>query len=143
MMQTKPVEVLTPRVLVVDDDAETLAALGRVFRGEAVQLVQTRDPWVALERIKSKDIHLLITDEYMPGLRGTDLLEAVGVHSPGTATILLTGYPKPAAAYRSAKHRMDLMMRKPWDDQALLDGAFMLLREHSPRAVFRPEAPAS
>jgi DNA-binding NtrC family response regulator len=132
-----PARVLAPCVLLVDDDPQVLAALGRVFRDEPYQVVRTSDPWQALEWLKSKNVHLLITDEFMPGLLGTDLLEAVRFHSPATATILLTGYPKPAVAYRGFQHRMGLLMPKPWGDQALRDSALRLLREHAPRTVFK------
>jgi DNA-binding response OmpR family regulator len=136
-----PTSVLAPCVLLVDDDPQTLAALGRVFRDEPYQVLRTGDPWQALEWLKSKDIHLLITDEYMPGLLGTDLLGAVRFLSPTTATILLTGYPKPAVAYRGFQQRMDLLMPKPWEDQPLRDAALRLLREHAPRAVFKKSHP--
>ena len=134
----KTAEVLTPCVLLVDDDPQTLSALERVFRGEPYDLIRTSDPWMALEWIKSRDVHLLITDEFMPGLLGTDLLEAVRFHSPETATILLTGYPKPSVTFRGFQQRMDLLMPKPWEDQELRNEALRLIREHAPRAVFRP-----
>ena len=131
-----PAGVLTPCVLLVDDDLQTLTALERVFRNEPYEVIRTGDPWVALELLKSRDIHLLITDEFMSGLLGTDLLEAARFYSPRTATILLTGYPTPAVAYRGFQERMGLMMPKPWEDQALREAALRLLREHAPRAVF-------
>ena len=139
MMPTKddgPAGVLTPCVLLVDDDPQTLAALERAFRSEPYEVIRTDNPWLALEWLKSRDIHLLITDEFMPGLLGTDLLEAARCYSPATATILLTGYPKPSVAYRGFQERMGLMMPKPWEDQALREAALRLLREHAPRAVF-------
>jgi response regulator RpfG family c-di-GMP phosphodiesterase len=134
---SEPSSVLTPCVLLVDDDPQTLAALGRVFRGEPYHVLRTNDPWQALEWLKSKQIHLLITDEFMPGLLGTDLLGAVRFLSPATSTILLTGYPKPAVAYRGFQQRMDLMMPKPWEDEPLRESALRLLREHAPRLVFK------
>ena len=135
-LEGSPAGVMTPRVLLVDDDPEVLAALARTLRTEPVEVIRTGDPWTALQWLKSKDIHLLITDEFMPGLLGTDLLEAVRVHSPATATILLTGYPKPSVAYRGFQQRMDLMMPKPWEDSALRDAALRLLHEHAPNRVF-------
>ncbi len=143
MMPTTAASVLTPCVLLVDDDPQALAALGRVFRDEPYQVLRTNDPWQALEWLKTKNVHLLVTDEFMPGLLGTDLLEAVRFLSPATATILLTGYPKPSVAYRGFQQRMDLLMPKPWDDQPLRDAALRLLRQRSPRTVFKKESRAS
>jgi DNA-binding response OmpR family regulator len=129
--------VLMPCVLLVDDDPQTLAALGRAFRGEPLQLLRTTDPWQALEWLRSDEVDLLITDEFMPGLLGTDLLEAVRLRWPTVATILLTGYPKPAVAWRGFQQRMDFMMPKPWEDQALRDTALRLLRRNVPGVVFK------
>jgi len=135
-LESGSAQVMTPCVLIVDDDPQTLQALERVFEGEPYEVYRTSDPWLALEWIKAREVHLLITDEFMPGMLGTDLLEAVRVHSPATATILLTGYPKPSVAYRGFQQRMDLLMPKPWENEALRTAALRLLREHSPRAVF-------
>ncbi|HVE42659.1 MAG TPA: response regulator [Planctomycetota bacterium] len=143
MMPTTAANVLTPCVLLVDDDPQALAALGRVFRDEPYQVLRTNDPWQALEWLKSKTVHLLVTDEFMPGLLGTDLLEAVRFLSPATATILLTGYPKPAVAYRGFQQRMDLLMPKPWEDEPLRDAALRLLRQRAPRTVFKRATPSA
>lgn len=132
-----PSGVMTPCVLLVDDDPAVLSALERALRTEPYDLIHTTNPWQALDWLKSREIHLLITDEFMPGLLGTDLLESVRLHSPATATILLTGYPKPAVAYRGFQQRMDLLLPKPWQDQALRDAVLRLLHEHAPRCVFK------
>jgi CheY-like chemotaxis protein len=119
-------------VLVVDDDLEALAALRRSLRSDSYSLLSTDDPFQALEWAKSGSIALVITDEFMPVMLGTELLEAVRRASPDTATVLLTGYPKPAVMFRGFQQRVDLMLAKPWGDQALREAALRLLREHAP-----------
>jgi response regulator RpfG family c-di-GMP phosphodiesterase len=121
-----------PTVLLVDDDSETLAALRRTLRSESYNLLSTADPFVALEWVKSVDVGLVITDEFMPAMLGTELLEAIRTSSPSTATVLLTGYPKPAVMFRGFQQRVDLMLAKPWEDQALRDAALRLLRDRAP-----------
>jgi len=123
-----------PTVLIVDDDAETLSALRRALRSESYNLLTTDDPFVALEWVKSRDIGLVITDEFMPAMLGTELLEAVRGSSPDTATVLLTGYPKPSVMFRGFQQRVDLMLAKPWEDQALREAALRLLRDRGPRS---------
>jgi response regulator RpfG family c-di-GMP phosphodiesterase len=123
-----------PTVLIVDDDAETLSALRRALRSESYNLLSTDDPFVALEWVKSREIGLVITDEFMPAMLGTELLEAVRSSSPGTATVLLTGYPKPAVMFRGFQQRVDLMLAKPWEDRALREAALRLLRDRGPRS---------
>jgi DNA-binding NtrC family response regulator len=129
-----------PTVLIVDDDAETLSALRRALRSESYDLLTTADPFVALEWVKSREIGLVITDEFMPAMLGTELLQAIRGSSPDTATVLLTAHPKPDVMFRGFQQRVDLMLAKPWQDQALRDAALRLLRDRSPRSA--AEGPA-
>ena len=124
--------IILPTVLLVDDDLQTLSSLRRALRNEPYEVLCTDDPFEALEWIKSGDIHLVITDEFMPAMLGTELLEAVRVHSPESATVLLTGYPSPSVTYRSFQQRVDLLLIKPWDDQELREAARRLLPDRAP-----------
>ncbi len=128
-----------PIVLVVDDDRETLSALRRALRSDSFNLLSTEDPYQALEWVRSGRIDLVMTDEFMPAMLGTELLEAIRRVSPETVTVLLTGYPKPAVLFRGFQQRVDLMLSKPWEDAALRDAALRLLREHAREPV--PVAP--
>jgi len=122
-------KVLPPTVLVVDDDSQVLAALQRAFRTEPYELLSTDDPLTALEWIKGRDIDLVISDEFMPAMLGTELMEAARIHSPETAMVLLTGYPNMAVSYRSFQQRVDLLIVKPWDDQELRNQTRRLLQD--------------
>jgi len=122
-------KVLPPTVLVVDDDPQALTALQRTFRTEPYELLTTDDPLTALDWIKGRDIDLVITDEFMPGMLGTELMEAARIHSPDTAMVLLTGYPNMSVSYRSFQQRVDLLIVKPWDDQELRNQTRRLLED--------------
>jgi response regulator RpfG family c-di-GMP phosphodiesterase len=122
-------KVLPPTVLVVDDDPQALSALQRTFRTEPYELLTTDDPFTALEWIKGRDIDLVISDEFMPAMLGTELMEAARIHSPETAMVLLTGYPNLAVSYRSFQQRVDLLIVKPWNDQELRNQARRLLED--------------
>ena|SRR5579872_4947556 len=132
-LESDPSIVRKPLVLVVDDDLEALSALRRSLRSESYNLLSTDDPFQALEWVKSGLISLIITDEFMPVMLGTELLEAVHRESPDTRTVLLTGYPKPAVMFRGFQQRVDLMLAKPWTDQALREAALRLLQEQMAR----------
>jgi len=122
-------KVLPPTVLVVDDDPQALAALQRTFRNEPYELIVTDDPFAALDWIKGRDIDLVISDEFMPAMLGTELMEAARIHSPETAMVLVTGYPNMAVSYRGFQQRVDLLIVKPWNDQELRNQTRRLLEE--------------
>lgn len=132
--------VLPPTVLIVDDDPPALAALQRTFRSEPYEVITTGDPFTALDWIKGRDIDLVISDEFMPALLGTELMEAARIHSPETAMVLLTGYPNMSVSYRSFQQRVDLLMVKPWNDQELRDQTRRLLGERGWRPEGEPES---
>lgn len=136
-LEPSPSEEWRPRVLLVDDDPRSLSALERALRHEPYRLLLADDPLRAEEWIKSRNIHLLITDEFMPGLLGTELLEVVQRYSPQTATILVTGYPNPVVAYRGFQGRMGLLLPKPWEGEALRAASLRLLSERVPRGAHR------
>ena len=139
-LESQILDTRQPIVLVVDDDREALLALRRALRSDAYNLLSTDDPFQALEWVKGGTIDLVITDEFMPAMLGTELLEAIRRTSPDTATVLLTGYPKPAVMFRGFQQRVDLLLAKPWEDQALRDSALRLLREHAPQFLGRKAA---
>ncbi|MCC7272308.1 MAG: PAS domain S-box protein, partial [Alphaproteobacteria bacterium] len=83
-------------VLVVDDDALVLtntAAMLEDLGHTALPASSGRDALAALAQGNAVD--LVITDEAMPQMTGTQLAEAIGVEWPGLPIILATGYAEP------------------------------------------------
>lgn len=80
------------RILVVDDDDEILAMLGRALtrHGFEVASASSADAAVALADLQSFDAALV--DLVMPGRDGRSLAEALRRRSPGMPIGLLTGY---------------------------------------------------
>src|SRR5438128_5224187 len=85
-------------VLCVDDEPAILAALRRSLRNEPYELLTTDRPARALKWLESREISLVISDQRMPGMLGTELLEEVSQLSPSTARIILTAYPGSTAS---------------------------------------------
>ena len=82
------------QVLIVDDDPALLQALPETIRAriEGV-LVDTCDSArAALERIRSTDYDVIITDIKMPSMDGLVLLREIKTIRPQTPTLLITGH---------------------------------------------------
>ena len=114
-------------LIVVDDEQETLAAIKRVFRSEPYDVLLTDDPFEALACIKSRPIEVVIADEFMPAMLGTDLLQAARRHSPRSALIVLTGYPQSRDSIQAYQRTVDLVLTKPWEDDHLRSSVRSLL----------------
>jgi CheY-like chemotaxis protein len=90
-----PPEVPVPRsvrVLVVDDEAEILRAVGDLLRydGHAATLCGHAEEAIAL--IEREEFDLVITDLGMPGLSGWDVARIVKLRAPRTPVAMITGW---------------------------------------------------
>lgn len=106
-------------VVCVDDEPAILAALRRVLRHEPYEVLTTDLPERALKWVHTRDVSLVITDQRMPGMQGTDLLAEVSRSSPMTARIILTAYPGTTATIPGLRGRIECMVGKPWDSTML------------------------
>ena len=85
--------MLSPsRVMVVDDDAETLALLREVVAKEGYEVETAEDAETALRRLDEWLPELVITDIHMPGMDGLALLAAVREKEPDIPVVLLTAF---------------------------------------------------
>ena len=119
-------------VVCVDDEPAILSALRRSLRSEPYELLTTENPESALEWVDSRDVSLVITDQRMPGMVGTELLEEVLRRSPSTARILLTAYPGSTASEPGLREWTECMISKPWDEGMLRKTIRQLLGSRDP-----------
>ncbi len=80
-----------PRVLIVDDEQESLNLLQRTLRG-LYHTCLARDGQEGLRCLASKPAAVVISDQRMPGMTGVEFLAEASQRFPYTQRILLTGY---------------------------------------------------
>jgi PAS domain S-box-containing protein len=133
--ESPPVEGHRTKIVVaVDDQPEILVALRRVLREEPYELVTFSAPAEALEWMTTHPVDLLIADERMPVMRGSDLMERLQASSPETLRVLLTGYPGSSTVEYGLSHGIDWLISKPWNDAALRITIRQLLEDREARA---------
>ena len=104
-----------PSLLLVDDEERILRSLAMLFRGQYL-LHTTTDARQALEIVARQQIHVVVSDQKMPVMRGADLLREVKERSPNTMRILLTGYSELDAIIASVNEgEIFRYVNKPWD----------------------------
>jgi len=116
-----------PTILVVDDDEANLQSFKSVFRRKANVLtaINAHD---ALKLLDSNQVHVIITDQRMPGIKGDELLAVVRDRYPYIRRLIVTAYAD-IEAIVNAVNEGGLMgyIAKPWqEDQvwALIEVAF-------------------
>lgn len=102
------------RIMVVDDDAETLALLREIVVKEGYQVEIAEDAETALRKLAEWQPDLVITDIHMPGMDGLALLAAVRERAPDILVILLTAYGSLKTAVDSIKAGAFDYLSKPF-----------------------------
>ena len=84
-------EASKPVILFVDDDQYILEGLERGFKAAGFATETARDVDAALTVLEHRAVDVIVSDEQMPGLCGSDLLTFVRNRFPNVLRILLTG----------------------------------------------------
>jgi CheY-like chemotaxis protein len=118
-----------PLIVCVDDDPEILRSIKRLFRNEPYEVLLTEYPAQVLQWICDRRVDLLIADQRMPEMNGSDLLEVVQDYSPETACMILSGFPDTALIVEEAQLRIEHLITKPWDNAQLVETIRRVLKE--------------
>ncbi len=107
-------------VLCVDDEENILKSLKRLLRKENYRLVTACNGEEALALLKENDVHLVISDQRMPGMNGTKFLAQVKKEYPDAIRIILSGYTEVDSITEAInKGHIYKFLLKPWNDQNL------------------------
>jgi thioredoxin reductase (NADPH) len=113
-----------PAIVVVDDEPAVLAAVARDLRrgfGERFRILRAGSGDEALEivrelRGRGDQIAMLIADQRMPGMPGTQYLVEARKIAPDAKRVLLTAYADTEAAIAAINEvALDYYLLKPWD----------------------------
>jgi thioredoxin reductase (NADPH) len=113
-----------PAILAVDDDPAVLAAVARDLRrgfGRNYRILRAGSGVQALEilrevRTRGDQMALLIADQRMPGMSGTEYLVQARQIVPDAKRVLLTAYADTEAAIAAINDvALDYYLLKPWD----------------------------
>jgi thioredoxin reductase (NADPH) len=113
-----------PAIVAVDDEPAVLAAVSRDLRrgfGERYRVMRAGSGTEALEllkqvRARGEQVAMLVADQRMPGLSGTDYLVQARELVPEAKRVLLTAYADTEAAIQAINEvDLDYYLLKPWD----------------------------
>ena len=115
-----PSTAYKPKILVVDDEPDNLDLLYRTFRREFRVLKASSGP-EALQLLKQQDdIAVIISDQRMPSMSGTEFLSLTATQYPDIIRIILTGYTDVEDLVEAINAgQVFKYVTKPWDDEDL------------------------
>jgi signal transduction histidine kinase len=122
-----PIEVATSHtLLVVDDHEAVIASVEELLRGRYLVL-GARNVTEALATIRQKQIAVVMADQRMPGMSGSELLAQVAALEPDVTRILMTAYADLDAVMQAINQgKIYYYVSKPWEPselEAIIDKA--------------------
>jgi diguanylate cyclase (GGDEF)-like protein/PAS domain S-box-containing protein len=107
-------------LLLLDDEANILSALTRLLRRDGYTILCANTAEQAFALLAIHEVHVVVSDQRMPGMNGTEFLSRVKKLYPGTVRIILSGYTE-FESVLSAINRGEIyrFYTKPWSDEAM------------------------
>jgi diguanylate cyclase (GGDEF)-like protein/PAS domain S-box-containing protein len=107
-------------LLLLDDEENILRALTRLLRRDGYKILSATSAREAFELLGRHEVHVVISDQRMPDISGTEFLSQVRTLYPDTVRLVLSGYTDlrtvTEAINRGAIYKF---LTKPWDDEEL------------------------
>lgn len=108
-------------ILIVDDEPDILQSLLGLLRRE-FQLFTATSGEEALAILKEHPIHVIMTDQRMPGMTGVELMRQVRADYPESIRIVFTGYADIKAVVEAINTGgLYRYITKPWDPDNLIE----------------------
>lgn len=110
------------RILCVDDEANVLRSLRRLFIDNDYEMFTAVSAKEGLDILDSTDeVQVVVSDYRMPGMDGVEFMSEVCRKWPDTIRIVLSGYADTAAVVEAINvGRIYKFIPKPWNDDQLL-----------------------
>ncbi len=125
-------KIETPNtLLLIDDEENILRALKRTLRKDNYNILTCTNAQQAFELLAVNNVHVIISDQRMPGMTGTEFLKKVKDIYPNTIRMVLSGFTDlnsvTDAINQGAIYKY---LTKPWDDQALSDSIRQAFKQY-------------
>ncbi len=108
-------------VLLVDDESNVLSALKRALFDETLEIMTAGGGEEALGLLEKQTFKVVVSDERMTGMQGSEFLARVRELYPDTIRIMLTGHATLEAAMKAVNEgEIYRFFSKPWNDHDLI-----------------------
>lgn len=113
------------RILIADDQADVLAALSLLLKGERFQIESASSPESVLRAIDSQELDVVLIDlnyarDTTSGSEGLDLLSRIRAADPTLPVVVMTAWGSVDLAVEAMRRGARDFIQKPWDNARLL-----------------------
>ena len=104
------------RILIADDDPDTLELIELAVRGPCVELYTASDGMELLELVAERaPFDLIVTDINMPWIEGLQVLASIREAGLYTPVLVVSGLDRPDLRTTVARMGNAILLRKPFD----------------------------
>jgi diguanylate cyclase (GGDEF)-like protein/PAS domain S-box-containing protein len=120
-----------PTILILDDEVLITAALSRLLRHEDYRVLRAHTPEEAFSLLALHEVQVVLSDQLMPTMNGTQFISRVKDLYPDTIRMVLTGYTAVSSVIEAINSGAVFRFHtKPWDDDALCESIAEAFRLH-------------
>src|ERR1051325_7045319 len=114
-----------PRILIADDQADVLAALSLLLKGERYQISSASSPEGVLRSIDTHEFDVVLIDlnyarDTTSGSEGLDLLSRIRAADPTLPVVVMTAWGSVDLAVEAMRRGARDFIQKPWDNARLM-----------------------
>lgn len=107
-------------ILVVEDDANSLASFRAVFEGAGYLVLEAKSVEEAASRVEVGEISLAVVDYRLPDGTGADVVRHLRKVQPDAQSFIVTGYGSQEVVQQAIREGVFSYLDKPIDNETLL-----------------------
>src|SRR5258705_13245862 len=113
------------KILIADDQADVLAALRLLLKGNRFEIETAASPAGILKAIDSQEVDVVLMDlnyagDSTSGSEGLDLLSRIQAADPTLPVVVMTAWGSVDLAVEAMRRGARVFIQKPWDNARLL-----------------------
>lgn len=110
------------RILFVDDEAQILRSITRLFMDTEYEVLTAESGADALDILEGEQVDVIVSDMKMPKMTGYELLSQVKKRFPNIVRIILSGFSDERIVFDALqKNIAKLYILKPWENTVLIN----------------------
>lgn len=121
-----------PTLLLLDDEANIIRALTRILRRDGYRILSTTSVQEAFSLLAENEVQVIISDQRMPEMSGTEFFSQVKAIHPDTVRIVLSGYTDLKSVTDAINEgAIYKFLTKPWDDRQIREHIQQAFQYHA------------
>jgi CheY-like chemotaxis protein len=122
--------MMTPTVLLAEDDNASRKVYRQALEGEGYQVIEVADGISALAALQDHPVDLLLTDVMMPGIDGIELIGKAREIQPDLRAVIMTGHSTNETVLGAIRNKACDFLTKPFRLSEMIETVEAVLKRN-------------